>query len=424
MNPTCLTPQQYKAFILTSLSVAEPCAKEVLADQIDLLWSVNRALSACDDELHYLLTRRAAITLLMGCYTRQIDTRDARSESHSRSQQTQRSDGWSQAQQSNQAVAFADSVGTARYNDLSVGSGKSGSRRNASGSQYSDTYTKFDDIGSGASFTDSASSAAGQRQNVSTSTARTTGNGEERGGRSGCNYSISKSKTNGQGFNIGVAGGGFRSTGNTSDTFASSYAQQQQFDTRDGSNSRSVQGSSTQRSQSDRTSTSYFNALSDSSSKSISGSRSDDESSGFRDNEAHASGYGSGAGDSQARGNSASQATSLSRDEAEAHRTANRSGFAVLDDIKAHQRFLHLTALYDQATQLIDLKRKRVRGRAVRFGAMLTMYADGCCPAGALMAVKTVCGCGCSCGGCGCNSSGYAYGTPPQALPRGCGCTR
>lgn len=410
----CLTSEQYKAFILTSLTVAEPCASEVLKDQIDLLWSVNKALSACDLELHYLLTRRSAISILMGCYTRQIDTRDARSESHSRSRQEQRADGWSQAQQSNQAVSFADSVGTARYNDDSVSSGKSGSSRNASGSSYSDTYTKFDDIGSGASQSDSTQTASGQRQNVSSSNAETSGNGSERGGRSGCNYSISKSKTNGQGFNIGVVGGGYRSTGNTSDSFASSYAQQQQYDTRDGSNSRSVQGSSSQQAQSNRTSSSYFNALSDSSSKSISGSRSDDESSSFRDSEAHASGYGSGAGDSQARGNSSAQATSQSHDEAESHRTATRSGFAVLDDVKAHQRFLHLTTLYDQATQLIELKRKRVRGRAMQFGAMLTMHSDGCCPMGAFKAVQPLCPCGC----------GVSGAHQPQALPRGCGCAR
>ncbi|MCG3146100.1 MAG: hypothetical protein HONDAALG_03953 [Gammaproteobacteria bacterium] len=75
-----------------------------------------------------------------------------------------------------------------------------------------------------------------------------------------------------------------------------------------------------------------------------------------------------------------SRGDNQAHDESASRSDATRTGFSVMDDTKAHQRFEHLRMLYDNTQMLIDIKREHMRrsGR-INFGAILTCSMDGLC---------------------------------------------
>lgn len=376
----CLTEADYINYIVTSLQLAETCADEDFPAQVDLLWGIVGPLSACDVELRYLLTRLQAIKLLMGCYARQIDTRTSRSESHSRSTATSRADGWSQATSQMASVGFSDAVGENRFRDLSVGSSDSGSDSADWSQSRSRGASRFDDTGSGAGRSDSSARRTSRSRRFSNETSRTDTNSQHTGTRGGCNYSFSQSATNGVGINILVAGGSRTGTKSTSDTWIQDASASNDIAFSSTDALRTSQARATSNARSQRTSSSYFNALSDGFDWSTSQSHGESHSTSSRDAAAHADGLGTGNQQSKDRSEMTSRADNVSHDESASRSDATRTGFSVMDDAKAHQRFEHLRMLYDNTQMLISIKREHLRrsGR-INFGAILTCSMDGLC---------------------------------------------
>ncbi len=376
----CMTPQDYIRYIVSSLQLAETCDNEDFPAQVAALWGIVGPMSGCDMELRYLLARLQAIKLLMGCYARQIDTRLSRAERHSRSSSTSRSDGWSQATSQMASVGFSDAVGENRYRDLAVGSADSASDSADWSQSRGRGGSRFDDIGSGAGQADSTASRTSRSRRFSNETSRTDTNSSHTGRRGGCNYTFSQSATDGIGINILVAGASRTGTKSTSDTWIQDASQSSDIATSSTDSLRTSQARSTSSARSQRTSSSYFNALADGFDWTTAQSHGEAHSTSARDASAHAHGLGTGNQQSKDRSEMTSRADNAAHDESSSRSNSTSTGFSVMDDAKAHQRFEHLRMLYDNTQALIDLKREHMRrsGR-ITFGAILTCSMDGLC---------------------------------------------
>lgn len=376
----CMTEQDYIAYIVTSLQLAETCANDDFPEQVELLWGIVGPLSACDVELRYLLTRLQAIKLLMGCYARQIDARTSRSEHHSRSSATSEADGWSRATSQMASVGFSDAIGENRFRDLSVGSSDSGSDSSDWSQSRSRGASRFDDTGSGAGQADSDATRTARSRRFSNETSRTDSSSSHSGRRGGCNYSFSQRATRGTGVNALVIAGSRSGTKSTSDTWIQDSSASQDIATSATDALRTSQLRSNSNARSQRTSSSYFNALADGHDWSTSQSHGESHSTSFRDAAAHADGLGTSNQQSKDRSEMTSRGDNAAHDESASRSDATRTGFSVMDDAKAHQRFEHLRMLYDNTQMLIDIKREHMRrsGR-INFGAILTCSMDGLC---------------------------------------------
>lgn len=376
----CMTDTDYIGYIVSSLQLAETCMDEEFPARVALLWGMMGPLSACDPELRYLLTRLQAIKLLMGCYARQIDRRDSYAERHSRSDDTSRSDGYSQATSTMSSVGFSDAVGANRYRDIANGysynavdSHDWAQARNRGGSS-------FDDIGSGRSRTDAAGIGRSRDHRAGYDHTRSDAANLHDGARHGCNYSFTQNRTMGTGLTIVVASGSYTGTKHTSDTWVEDTTRSaDNAESRtDGYRVSKARGSNYSRSQ--RTSSSYFNALADGHDWSSSQSHGESHSTTIRDAAAHADGLGTSNQQAKDKSEMASRGDNIAHDESHAKSYAVRTSYAIMDDAKAHQRFEHLRMLYDNTQALIDIKRLAMRraGRIV-FGEILTCSMDGLC---------------------------------------------
>lgn len=376
----CMTDADYKQYIVTSLQLAEQCINDTFPAQVDLLWSLSGNLSGCDMELHYLLTRLQAIKLLMGCYTRQIDVRTGRGERHSRSTATSRANGWSQATSTMSSVGFSDALGENRFRDLATGSSDSGSDSANWLQSRSNGASRFDDVGSGAGESNSSASRTARGRRFSNETSRTDSDSLHTGKRGGCNYSFSQSGTRGLGLNVVVVGVSRTATKNTSDVWIQDSSMSNDIAKSSTDALRTSQARSTSNVRSRRTSSSYFNALADGYDWSTAQSHGEAHSTSYRDAAAHAHGLGTGNQNAKDRAEMTSRGDNLSHDESASRSDATRTGFSVMDDAKAHQRFEHLRQLYDNTQALIEIKRHHMRrsGRII-FGAILTCTMDGFC---------------------------------------------
>ena len=380
---TLLTEAQYRAYIVSSLLVAETCPPADFAGNVEVLWALMRPLSGCDLELQYLLTRQQAIKLLMGCYVRQVDTRSGRNEQHSRNRATSRADGWAQAANTMASVAFADAIGASRYRDIATGSADSASDRQAWSNSHDESHNRFSDTGSGAGLTESVQTRVAHSQRAGTEQNASQGSSVSRGQRGGCNYSFSQSATDGTGINLVFIGAGRTGKKDTWDQWIADSSHATDTTQSSSHGQRQNVSQSTANARSKRTSSSYYNALADGHDWSTGQSHAEDHATGSRDALDHSDGQGTGNHEAKDRAEMSSQASSLAHDDSEAHSRATRTGFAILDDVKAHQRFEHLRQLYDNTTQLIAIKRERLRKRAggIAFGGLLTCTMDGFCRA-------------------------------------------
>lgn len=376
----CMTDSDYIDYIVNSLQLAETCADDEFPAQVLLLWGIVGPLSGCDQELRYLLARLQAIKLLMGCYARQIDTRTGRRENHSRSTATSRADGWSQATSQMASVGFSDAVGENRFRDLSVGSSDSASDSVNWSQSRARGASSFDDVGSGAGQSDSSATRTARSRRFSNETSRTDSSSTNTGRHGGCNYSYTQSKTDGYSDNVVVVAWGRTGTVSTSNTWIQSSSSSQDTAASATDALRTSQLRSTSNARSQRTSSSYFNALADGFDWSTSQSHGESHSTSSRDAAAHADGLGTGNQQAKDRSEMTSRGDNQAHDESASRSDATRTGFSVMDDAKAHQRFEHLRTLYDNTQMLIDIKREHMRrsGR-INFGEILTCTMDGLC---------------------------------------------
>lgn len=385
MTACAISPTQYQNYLLAYLTAADPCAPGDLGAKLGLWWSITKMQSGCDAELQFLMTKREAIKYLMGCAAYQVNQRDSRAETHSKTVGETRQDGWMQAQQTNQNSNFADSVGQQRYNDFSDASADSGSKRDAMAESHDKAAQCMHDIGHGESLTENEalreSASHRHSQNFKEGEGEIRGNGA----RSGCNYTFSQSKTQSETRHVVIAGAAHTGRGSTWDAFSrnvtESYQQNKSRSYGETLNRAATGSNST----SQRTSSSYFNAHVDDGSSSSTQAHSEEHSTSFRDTRSHAEGLGQGANESKSQGQQSAQATSQAHSDGEAHRQTNKNGFLIMDALSLHQRFEHLKYLYDQATEQIAFRRSILAaGVKVKAGALSQAFLDECCPKNAV----------------------------------------
>lgn len=378
---TTITPTQYKTYITTLLTAADPCAPQDLFVRVGLWWDLMGMQSGCDSELRYLLTQREGLKYLMGCAAHQVDQSDSKAQSLMNSKATTRQDGWSQAQQTNQSTTFADAVGQDRYNDFSNASSDATSSQDSQSEAHDRSSACMHDVGHGESLVENNAKrdalTFANSNSFSDSENSTTGFGK----RNGCNYSFSRSETLGRNFAIFSGQAGHTETNsawqmytnNETETFDRTAARAY-----NESHAHSEGGSN---STSQRTSNSYFNALVDDSSSSSTQAHSESHSQSAKDAKSHAEGLGQGANESKSRGEQSAQATNQAHADGEQHRLTTRTAFATMDSAKLHQRFEHLKAMYDQVTSQIEYKRMILKsGSKMAYSAMTTFAMDCCAP--------------------------------------------
>lgn len=381
-----LTASEYQAFIVRSLTVADSCAKTLLEPRIALLWQLSGGFG-CDAELQYLYTRLQALKFVMACAAKDVDSRYQSAEDHQRSTTESRDDAWSQAQQTAQNFRVADGCSTARYDDVAKGQMRSGSTRTARSSAKDDAFSTYRDEGSGKSRTYQTQHGIGQYRGSSASETFQTGTTVGGGSRNGCKYEFSQDAVSGAatGDNIAAAAG-VGSTGsvtesaNTWDMEMYQSAASRQVATNSGCGTRNVFGDRRNRTRRSRDACSFFDALVDATSNSLTVADATDVFSSFRDQFAHADGAGQSKAKAQSRSQQSGQGASKSHGDGESHRRMTQQGFSQTDDIKAHQRFVHLRDLYDNTVELIAYKKRLLASRvSPKIGGLLTCQPDGFC---------------------------------------------
>lgn len=391
-SPVYIPDDLYKRRIITELGVADECSVTQLKDYIDVIWMLAQGQSPCDNYVVYLLSKMQSLQFLMGCYSKLVDTRDVRAERHQKVNENRKGFQRASSQSTAQSTSFSDSIGKSRFEDFSFADGDSGSKRTARATSYSDSYSKMDNTGFSDSKADSSSrrNASGGR----TTTNESNGHGIVEGsGQSGsCNYSFSRSGSSGGGANIASWG----TDGTESRNFSVKEQKSSGFNWETSLNSlssdRHNHGFSKSDAHSERTHSSYNQAIMDAYNTNVGGSSAFDDSESFRVAKAHAEGFGTG----QAEGRSATQSSSQGTSDAEQHEVHARqgviNGINMLDDVKYSQRFNNLNQMYKQVLKDIDfyLKTKSANSGAAA-AKMLTKWRDCCCVAGNLATITTPC---------------------------------
>ncbi len=350
-------------YIVGALSANVPCPSD-LPTYVGLFVKLAAGESQCDPELKYLMAMRSTVFHLMGCKVWEVDTRQSRSQADSHSHQTQRQDGWSQAQSTGQSTSFRDAVGQSRYNDFNDAAMDAASSRNAQSQSHDESGACMQDIGHGGAMSEGEANRQFVNESVRGNQERMNNSIRGTGDRSGCHYTFSGSKTEGQGgganFLINAAGSStgtrtawteYRSghsknhTGVRRQQFAE--AQRNTLDYRNDAN--------------ERQNSSYFNSHIDDGSNSSTAAHSEDHANGHRDSSSHAEGLGQSANETKAGSENSNQGTSQSHSDGEQHRERNGSGFSVMDSQKLHQRFEHLKRLYSQLTEQIEFRKMQLR---------------------------------------------------------------
>jgi len=389
---SCPTVSEYQNFLRTSLLYVDPCAHVLIDENIPFLWGIARLSSNCNPELQYLLTRREILKLLMGCYSRQINTTRGYTEMKGRGTQSSRSDGWSQSQQTSQNTTFAEAIGKQRYNDENRSQMRSTSTLLAESNSQDTSHGFRDDVGYGKSVVSSWSDI----EVDATRTDRTSGSSFDRQSRSnqqnGCDYQYSESET--------VAGSGKADASgsfiivSTGVQAGASYwqnrsvwsAKVQDQERKDGlfkldeKQYRNMLAKKQSDETGGRKASSYFNALVDDQTHSRGHDEFKSTGRGNRNGESHASGSGASNSKAESESQGSAQRSSQSHSDSEAHRDQTREGFSTQDTIAYHQRFEHLRQMYDNTMALLDHEYKHTLASIrPRLGRLLFENPDGCC---------------------------------------------
>jgi len=369
------TPAQLRQLILTTLTVADPAANDVLEPHIETLWLLCTPLAQSSLEIHYWLTRREAIKALMATYARQIDFRIGSAQGLTLSSTSLRQDGYHQMQQTDSMVRFRDAIGQDRYQDSSNGNSQLSDSRSRSSSTYNALSDSHKALGVGTSSrshskTGSTSLFGKGRRTISAD--GTGANSSSKSGRS--DRWDGSSQSNGY---VVLGGYNERTTNFSLDAYFSTYLHDwfsagvtELNTTTDETGQRSDENGSTSRS-------AYDNATDSgtgSSTETMSGSGSKSASSSFL-----SIGDGTGQFQVKAQGQRISQETEKGHHDSEISRDSSAVKQAVLDASSLSQRFAHLQKLFDNATEMLAILRKRMRGSAAytQWTEMIAIYPDG-----------------------------------------------
>lgn len=389
MNCT-LTPIEYKTYIVTSLSLADPCAPNDLNQSVDLFWELAKLQSMCDPELRYLLATREAIKYLMGCKVWEVDYSKSTSRNDMGFTSEQRQDGWNQAQSTGQSTSFRDAIGQSRYNDFSDASMDAISQRNAQANSHDESSACMHDIGHGGNLSETQGERASRNERLTGSHSQTQNQTGGRGSRGSCNYQFSSGKTVGDNSTLGVIQSGSTGRRTAWTAFSSDHTKNVERVRNSAFRESKANSAGGSNSKTERQSSSYFNSHVDDSSRSSTQAHSEDHAAGTRDSKSHAEGLGQSANETKSQSQNSMQGTAQAHSDGEQHRERNSSGFSVMDSAKLHQRFEHLKDMYDQLSERIEYRKWQLRSGVKIFNGL--MVHSPCFPS-----LKEPCNVGCSC---------------------------
>lgn len=367
-----ITDRQAQEFLVTSLSLGGECDRALLTAVVPELWALSRYSVTCGSSIEvYLNTRLKALELLMGCAARQFDSRDGLYESFQTGEGSNRADGFSQAQASNQGFRVNDSSSCAKYDDFSKAKMRSGSQRDSKSCSRDTSFSIYTDQGGGknkvTANADRASSNAVTVKNSSSSTGSSTGGSS----RAGCNWTFSTEDGDGLGQKQhATAVLAQASLGASSNYSTSNWAHHmedgsasKQVDLRTGKSNRGYERFGQTDNKAKSETCSYFTAAVASRSEGISESRGADDSSAFRDEHAHAAGEGMSFSKADARGDVAAQGSSKSHDDSDSKRDSSRWIKQIGDTLKMSQRFANLKALHALTVENLTYVHSLARAR-------------------------------------------------------------
>lgn len=394
---TCVTPDQIKAYLLSSLEAFTPCMDD-MSGSVDAWWTLLRPLAGCDNELTYLLVRKEALSALMMCAAYQVDTRTGNSNTNYAARSKTNSVSWAQAQSTSQSNNHNDFISEDKYDDVSDSSSGSGSSRLEQHSSYLINLRYYRDTGHGESHARNAAKGAMGAYSTSMDHATSATNGVTRGYRGGCTYSyeghrdraplrlslslaiVSFSITNNA-----YAG----SSGRTHTAYMQNSGGQAHVAGSEGEDKSERQASN----EAGGSHTEYFNAHVDEHQCEVTGSRADDNSQSEEHRRTHAEGFGYGHSRYDAAGNTSSQGSSQQHSDAYSESTGSRNSASISTDLKKSQYFQHLKDLLANTKELITYKRKLLQKRmGYGIGQMLYASCDGYCCIAHQSAIQTPCG--------------------------------
>lgn len=373
---TC-TEAQIQDFIVTSLALADDCARDQLEQVIAELWKIAGYGVGCGETtLRYLTTRLKAIELLMSCAARKFDYADSLNQSFQTGEGNTRADGFSQAQAANQGYRESDSSSCSTYDDFSKAKMRSGSERNAKSCSSDVSTSTYSDTGRGRNRSASDADRNSIHGSTNLSKSETTGTSFGGSSRVGCNWTYSNEVGSGStesssDGSLGFLGGAHSVSASISGNHSTSSwaksmydrSRSSQTDQRKGYSIREVGSESQTINNATASSCSFFNANIASRSAGTSQSRSADDSSAFRNEDAHAEGAGKSFSKADARSEVTAQGTSRHHSDKDTKRDSNRWGTQIGDTVKMSQRFKNLKALHEITRQNLDYTRSLINAR-------------------------------------------------------------
>lgn len=356
VNPA-LTPDLFKNFLFTSMSLNDPCVPTNFQDMIHTIWNLVRGQSNCDLEMQYLLSRLEIIKILMGCRVYDIFRSDTISESNSISELSTKQDSESQSQQTGHSSGYSDLIGEQRYNDFADSTLRAESQRSAYSESHDESHQRMDDVGRGGSESTTVGDRGSRSDRFSQDFSESTSNSVREGAKRGYNYNHSASTTDGFAVNLAVIGYGRTPTKNSWDQLMRSDTADSGFSERRGSSSRGLRAEATSHSTTQRVSSSFFNALMDERIWGASIAKAEDRQRAESDSVSHAEGLGQSATEQEAKSQGSTQGTSQSESVSITERDGTRNSYTISDTVAAQQRFQALRDMFDATLKLIDYRR-------------------------------------------------------------------
>lgn len=394
MNCLSLTDEQLKGFIVRTLTLADPCAEDLLSRAIGELWAIAGWSTGCNERLiRYFQTRLISIELLMSCAAKLFDTADRLDEHISKGRSNARSDSTTQAQASNQGFRVNDSCATAHYDDFAKAKMRSGSQRDSKSCSSDTSFSNYTDVGSG------RNRAKSDATRMSGNTVLTRSNSSSRGSsvggssRAGCNWTFSTERGASSSNSLSFAGtvlfaSAGAGLGQSASYSTSSWAHHmddatssRQVDVRNGKSFRTYGREGATHNRSNSESCSFFQAAVLTVSAGTSQSRGADDSSAFRDEHAHAEGAGESFSKADARSEVTAQGTARGHSDADSKRDSDKLDRTLADTIKLSQRFANLKALHELTLQNLQyLHAVNDASRTPLYSeAICELYRDGAC---------------------------------------------
>jgi hypothetical protein len=149
----------WREYVLEQLGLVDPCARDILADHIDIAFCLFAHLACGDEFLNSLYAKRYLLSVLIARFTSAVDYYVSQARDIGRYLRTTESESNAQSESAAQSSRRADTTATSREDSFARSEARSYSEDYTVGQSSSSQSTVADDIGSGAS----QSTARGQQ---------------------------------------------------------------------------------------------------------------------------------------------------------------------------------------------------------------------------------------------------------------------